>query len=387
MIAGMHQSSLMERVLYGCTIGTELPQELARLGRQRVFIVSNRSLSHTLQLKSVVAALGKRYVGAMSGISAHAPREDILLAAEQARQCDADLLLAVGGGSVIDAAKVMLLCLRHGYTDPAQLDADAGQLRRDLPFLPADASQWIRLVAVPTTFSAAELTAQGGATEIKTKAKQAFGHPLMMPQVVLYDPALTLTAPMPLLLATGMKAVDHAVERLANPRANGYSDAVSALALNTLVRGLNDIRASPQELEPRARVQYGMFLSMQGLTAGVRGGLSHAIAHALGSYCDVSHGHTSCVLLPSSMQWALQAAPEANKKILTAMGLNSGDAATALRALIEGLGLPSRLSDVGVKRADLQTIAERSLHDPLIVNSPRKVCSAEDVLSILDAAW
>ncbi len=387
MIVATHQYPPMERVLHGQAVAEALPGEVERTGARRVFVVSTASLADSPALAGVVAALGGHFAGAFTGVRAHAPRECVIEGGVQALAARADQLLAVGGGSVIDAAKVMLLAMRHGLTDVAQLDAHAGAGWAAADRRPADRDRWRRLIAVPTTFSAAEYTAVGGATERRTRAKQAFGHPMMMPVAVINDPALTRAAPLPLLLSTGMKAVDHAVERITSAQANLYSDTVSALGLKLLAGGLPALRRQPGDLAVHAQLQYGVFLSMAGIASGARGNLAHAIAHVMGAYCDVPHGHTSGILLPPVLRWIGAGAAGPRRKVCEAMGVDGEDAAAAVAGLVAALGLPSRLRDVGVREQDLPGIAERTLHDPLTAHCARRVEHASQVREVLDMAW
>ncbi|MDP3136136.1 MAG: iron-containing alcohol dehydrogenase [Burkholderiaceae bacterium] len=330
MIVATHQYPLMDRVLHGQPVAEALPRELERAGARRVFVVSNASLAPSPALASVITCLGERFVGVFTGVRAHSPRECVIEGGQQALAARADLLLAVGGGSVIDAAKVMLLVMRHGHTEAAQLDAHAGAPWNTATQRPADHGQWRRLIAVPTTFSAAEYTAVGGATEMKARAKQAFGNPMMMPLAVINDPALTRQTPLPLLLSTGMKAVDHAVERITSVQANLYSDAVSSLALKLLSSGLPALRQAPEDLAVHAQLQYGVFLSMAGIASGVRSNLAHAIAHVMGAYCDVPHGHTSGILLPPVLRWIGHAVPGRQRMVCEALGVAGDDASAAI---------------------------------------------------------
>ena len=387
ILSGVHQYSLMERVVHGRPVAEALPEEVRRSGARRVFVVSTASLAGSTALEGIVASLGEACVGVFTGVRAHAPRECVVEGAVAARAAMADLLLAVGGGSVIDAAKVMLMVIRHDYTRAEQLDPHAGAAWTTTTQRPDDHAQWLRLIAIPTTFSAAEYTAVGGATESGTRAKQGFGNQMMMPLAVINDPWLTTSAPIDLLLSTGMKAVDHAVERLTSKEANLYSDTVSALALELLSRGLRAMKAAPDDIAVRADLQYGVFMSMAGIAAGARSNVAHAIAHSMGSLCDVPHGITSCVLLPSVLRWVAQGADVRPKLLCNAMGEAGDDAAGAVAHLVADLGLPSRLRDVGVREQDLATIAERTLHDPLTANCRRKVDDASQVREILDMAW
>src|SRR5262249_26990484 len=133
--------------------------------------------------------------------------------------------------------------------------------------------------------------------------KESFSNSMMIPQVVIMDPQMTLQTPGRLLMTTGMKAVDHAAERLASLESSPYNDAVSGLALGTLARSRRAVHADPTDIGARGDLQYGAFLSMCGGAAGGMVGIGHAIGHALGAHCAVPHGETSCVMLPAVMNW------------------------------------------------------------------------------------
>jgi len=379
IVPGIHRFLMMERVVYGQPAATALKAEVDRLERARVFVITNRSLAKSDLLDGFASTLGDRYAGCFSGVTAHGPRQCVVDGAEAARAAGADLLVAIGGGSVIDAAKVI--------RDAAGLSAYTGRGRGEPSTRPADADRWIRIIAVPTTLSAAEFTWFGGASDPVRGVKEAFANPMMIPQVVIMDPQMTSETPMHLLLTTGMKAVDHAAERLASLKSNPYNDAVSALALRELSAGLKAAHRDPSSLEARARVQYGAFMSMCGSAAGVPVGVGHAIGHALGAHCGVPHGETSCTLLPSVMRWNLPSNPERQVLIAAALGGKDGDAARALAELVTGLGLPARLQDVGVRRDAFPAIAEKAMGDILIASNPRPVTTPRDIEKILEMAW
>src|SRR5690606_21029601 len=109
-----------------------LRDELAMLGCERVFVVTNRSLAGSAAMAEIAGVLGSRFVGRYDGMLAHSPRDCVIAGATAAREARADKLLAVGGGSVIDGAKAMLLCLRHGYTRPDQMEPHANARPADL---------------------------------------------------------------------------------------------------------------------------------------------------------------------------------------------------------------------------------------------------------------
>jgi maleylacetate reductase len=260
MTPGLHRFYMMDRIVYGRPAAEALTSEVARLAKSRVFLITNKSLAGGSRVAAIVRELGDRYAGQFAGVTAHGPRQSVIDGANAARAANADILVAVGGGSVIDAAKVMQLCLRNSVRNAGSLSDFVARERGDPSTRPADADQWIRMIAIPTTLSAAEFTWFGGAFNPERGVKEAFSNAMMIPQVVIMDPHMTLETPMRLLLTTGMKAVDHAAERLASLRSNPYNDAVSSLALRLLSSGLRTARRDPADGEARSQLQYGAFM-------------------------------------------------------------------------------------------------------------------------------
>jgi maleylacetate reductase len=388
MLAGTHRYFRQERVIYGKPATEAVAEEVAASGAHRVFLTTNRSLAGESGLVAAQArALGERHAGTFAGITAHSPREAVIAGAAQARAAKADLLLAVGGGSVIDATKLMLLCLWHGLTEIGQLDPYRGARGVDPSRSPPGMAGAIRMIAVPTTFSAAEFTYIAGVSDTRRHVKEGYGHALFTPQSVILDPAATLATPMTLLLSTGMKAVDHAVERLGMRETNPYSDATASEALRLLAEALPAIHATPDALPPRNAGQLGMWLSITGAAAGVGTAASHAIGHTLGGSYGVPHGITSCVTLPAVLRWNSSANADRQRRVSAILGEPETPAAELVARLVERLGLPRRLRDVGIRREDLRPIAEHALHDAPIRANPRPIRSADDIMEILELAW
>lgn len=384
--AGLHRFPLVEHIVHGESAARVVPGELDRLRKNRAFLVTTASVLRSGLPAPLIEALGTRLVGTYGAVTAHGPRQCVVDGARAARAAEANILLTVGGGSAIDAAKIMQLCLRHGIEHAEQLSAHVARGRSEPSTRPDDADRWIRAIAVPTTLSAAEFTWFGGAFNDQRQVKESFSNPLMMPEVIVMDPAMTLQTPARLLLSTGMKAIDHAAERLASLQVNPYNDAVSALALRFLSDGLRQIQRDPLDMAARSAVQYGAFLSMCGGWAGATVGLGHAIGHALGGHCGVPHGETSAVMLPSVMRW--NAPANAHRQRLIAEALGGGkDAGDLLADLVHALSLPGRLRDVGVDRTAFASIAAKAAVDPLTRNNPRAVASPADIEEVLKLAW
>jgi maleylacetate reductase len=382
----LHRFPLVEHIILGRPAPAAVVEEGERLGRKRVFMITTASLARGSLLDGLKQALGARLVGSFADVTAHSPRRCVLEGARAIRTADADILLAVGGGSVIDAAKVMQLCLRYALDRPEQLSEHVARARVEPSTRPEDADQWIRTIAVPTTLSAAEFTWFGGAYDPEQQVKESFTNAMMMPQAIVMDPSMTLETPPRLLFSTGMKAIDHAAERLASLQPNPYNEAVSSLALRLLAEGLRKAQRNLTDLEARADLQYGAYLSMCGGWAGGTVGLSHALGHALGAHCGVTHGETTGVVLPAVMRWNMSSNRDRQRLVAQAMGRDDGDAAAALTELIVELNLPCRLREVGVERHAYGAIAAKAMKDPLTKNNPRPVASEADIEQVLELA-
>lgn len=390
MLSGIHGHQDIERVVYGKAAGAALRAEAERLGARRVFVTTTRSVAQSALLADIIKELGDRHAGVYAGITAHSPRPCVIEGAQMARDARADLLVAVGGGSAIDATKVMLIALWQGATTIEDLDLYRAGKPKDGAAPPSDAVKppphAIRMLAVPTTLSAAEFNAYAGISDPRHGIKESFGHRLVVPRVIVLDPVATLATPMDLMLSTGLKAVDHAVERLCSQQANPFAIGTASEALKLLSHALPAHKGKPDDMETRLNLQFGMWLSIGAGTSGVGVGASHGIGHVLGAACHVPHGHTSCVMLPSVLRWNLPANAERQKRVSEAFGAPDRPAADLVAHLVATLGLPGSLSEVGVRRDRFHEIAEKSMHDRAVLNNPRPIKGPAEVMEILELA-
>ena len=386
---GQFNISASERIVFGQPLEEAIVAEAARYGASRVFLTSTRSLAKLENgpLQRAARALGSKHVGTHAEIASHSPREDVLAGAAKARAANADLLVAIGGGSTIDATKAMLMCLWLGLEtiedmEPYRAGTDVAAPRRISA--PVDA---IRMLAVSTTLSASEFTSTAGVTLSATNTKQSFLHRLMAPRSIILDPSATLDTPQWLLFATGIRAVDHAVESYCNPDANPATEMLSLQGLRLLHRALPRIKREPLSLPARLEAQFGMWQAISPSVSGVATGASHGIGYALGATFGVPHGHTSCVMLPAVLTWNAALNGERQKALSDAMGAPARPAGELVKQLVAGLDQPTSLRDVGITRDRLDEIATRALaYKPVRIN-PRPIKSAADVREILDLAW
>ena len=205
----------------GC-VAQRLDAELERLAARRVFLVTGRSVgAHPALAGALKEQLGNRLAGHYAGIGEHAPAETVDEAADAARAAESDVLLSLGGGSPIDAAKAIAFILATGLDiadskAPAAAQALALTGKKVLPH-----------VVIPTTLSTAELAGSAGFSTVGRREKVGLRAPELVPAVVFYDAALAVHTPLPLWLSTGIRAVDHAVEGIVAPVQHPLSDTLA----------------------------------------------------------------------------------------------------------------------------------------------------------------
>ena len=386
---GIYSYPGTKRVVYGIDMCDAVEQEIAHRGAQRVLVLASATLARETEVVNrLVASLGSRCAGVFTDIGAHTPRTGVVSAANKAAAARADLLLAIGGGSVTDAAKMVAICLGNSISDPAELDAlrvvtqPNGDTTR-----PSYKAPSIDSVIIPTTLSAGEFSAAAGCTDTRTMRKESYVHPDAIPGTVILDPAVTVHTPEWLWLSTGVRAIDHAVEDLCAINSMPFSDGTSRHALYLLGKGLRQVKADPSDLAARLDCQLGAWMSIIGTSAGVRKGASHGIGHVLGGTAGVPHGYTSCVMLPHVLRFNYPVNAQRQAWVSDALGRPGEDAAEVVGDLIAELGLPRTLRAVGVKPDQLDRIAEYAMLDRLIHSNPRKIDGPAVVRTLLGAAW
>ena len=378
----------LERVLFGRPAAEAVVEEAARIGASRVFIVASKSLSRATPVVSTLArALGKRYAGLFDGCIAHTPWPSVIEAANAVRAAAPDLILTVGGGTPIDTVKILQICLAHGVSEAEGLDALHASVAADgTRRVPEIRPSPVRQIVVPTTLSGAEFSNLAGGTDPRTRIKHSFTGADIGARSVILDPAVTLHTPQWLWLSTGVRGIDHAVEALCSIDANAYCDGLALHALRLFAAALPRTSAAPDDLDARLACQQASWLAASTI-ARISYGASHGIGHALGAAADVSHGHTSCVMLAHVMRYNEAATRGKQPMIAAALGRPGIPAADALAGLVGELGLPATLRAVGVKREQLPEIVEAAMKNLWVRTNPRPIRSREDVMQLLEAAW
>jgi maleylacetate reductase len=383
-IVGSYQYPTMESVIYGKPAAEALREEAERLGAKRVYLIVSRTLNTTTgEIEKIREALGERHAETFDGVPQHTTREVVVRVAKQAKDAKSDLIVAIGGGSVVDAAKIVLMCMEHEIFEQDGLDGyETTPQRRFGQFR----TPKVRMVAIPSTLSGGEYNSGALVTDTRRKLKQIFNHPMMMPRSIILDPAMTRYTPEKLWLGSGTRAMDHAIEAICSSRPNVLVDAVCQQGLRYLHDGLLHTKNNPDDDEARLSCQLGSWLSAFGLQARVPMGASHAIGHVLGGTCDVPHYFCTAVMMPSVLRYNRPATEAAQKSVATALGLPGRDASEALAAFIVELGLPRRLAEVGVGEDRFELIGKNAMLSVFTRANPRAIKGPEDIVEILQLA-
>jgi alcohol dehydrogenase class IV len=397
-LAGRFAYPRTAEVVYGPGSLDQLGALAERLGAERVFAIGSRTLLADGVESRLREILGSRLVGAFSGVEQHVPRESVIAAATAAREADADMLLSIGGGTPIDCAKAAALCLAGGVESAAGLDRYRIRFTYpdslEVPPLP---ERTLPHVAVPTTLSGSEHTDLCGVTDRGRKEKDLYRGPCLAPAAVVLDAELALRTPPDLWAASGVRAIDHAVEGTLSGRHVPFMDALGAEALRVFRARLAESVDAADPLEARAECLLAAWLAIYALT-NVGAGLSHAIGHQLAAQFDMMHGVTSAVMLPHVLRFNAPVVGERILRLAEPLGVEVEglateeacarviDALAALIASLERFGVPHTLESAGATKPELELVADLVLHDMGAAVNPRPLGRA-DLTDLFAAAW
>ena len=380
--------SFPTRVVFGPGALRELPGHLARLGVRRPLVVTDRGVVGTGLVDRLAAVLDAASLTfrIFDDVEPNPTGETVERGLAVYQEAASDGLVAIGGGSPIDAAKGVRLLTSHPPPLAQYDDAKDGGRLVTQPLPP--------MIAVPTTAgTGSEVGRSFVVTLEETGRKTVVFAPPLMPTVAVCDPELTYGLPPKLTAATGMDAFTHNLEALCAKGFHPLADALARKGLELCARHLPTAVRDGSDPDARAGM---MIAAITGATAFQKGlGAAHALAHALGPISGVHHGLANAVVLPYVMEFNLPAAPSALAEAALAMGEPPGDgdperlarrAVERVRSLAREAGLPEKLREVGVKESQLGALAVRAFEDASHLTNPRP-CTLADLSALLHAAY
>jgi 4-hydroxybutyrate dehydrogenase len=375
------------RVVLGAGALARLGEEVRRLGMRRPLVVTDRGVVKAGIAEKIHTRLSEAGLAfaRFEDVQPNPTDRDATAGLAAFREGSCDGLVAVGGGSSIDVAKLVQLLTTHEPPLSRYDDATGGDryVKDDMP----------PLVAIPTTAgTGSEVGRSGVATLPDTGRKTVIFSPFLLPRCALCDPELTAGLPPSLTAWTGMDAFTHGLEAYVAAGFHPLADAVAIDAIRRAARALPLAVKDGSSLAARTDM---MIAAMEGAMAFQKGlGASHALAHALGPVSGVHHGLANAIVLPAVVEWNRSACVARLAHVAVAMGEAPGGSDEALasravervRALAREVGIPARLRDAGVREADLPVLARKAFEDASHRTNPRP-CSEADLLALARAAF
>lgn len=367
--AAWTHTSYAQQLIFGAGAVRRVGEVARVLGLRRVLLVTTAGRLQAEEGVTVVAALGPALGSTFAEVVSHVPAPTVQAALRQARRDGVDGIVSLGGGSCADTAKAVNFFTEQEAGTPAASWVDR-------PALPH--------IAVPTTYSGAELTPFFGMTDPRTRRKTGAGGPTCAPVAVIYDPELTAGTPPKVRAQTGMNALAHCVEIAWSTATTPEAEAIALAGARRIVEALPSVVADPTDPAARAAMLEGAVLAGRCLQNGLMG-VHHGLCQLLGGRTGIPHGLANAVLLPHAVRFNTAAVPDAVRRVGLAIGAPD-DPAGAIEALVGRLGLPTRLSACGVTEDDLHAVAAAAPDNGNVRANPRPVTEA-DARALLDAAY
>ena len=357
-----------------------LPEELKKRDYHKVLLVSDENIIKSGVLEKISYLLEENNVKYMvfSNIKPNPTVENVQNGLKVFKKFKPNVIVAVGGGSVIDCAKaISVIASNKQHQDVLSLAGTVNTKNKAFP-----------LIAMPTTSgTAAEVTINYVITDEKTKRKLVCVDPNDVPIMSIVDSELMRTMPPSLTASTGMDALTHAIESLITKGATDMSDMFALEAIKMIAKYLERACIDGNDMEAREKMAYAQYVVGMGFSA-VGLGIVHSMAHALGGRKDIAHGTANAILLPTVMQYNAQSPSKRKYRLIAeCFGVDTRDktddecvkiAVREVKKLSKHVGIPKSLGEVGVVEGDIELLSQDAFVDICTGGNPRET-SVEDI--------
>ncbi len=377
---------LNETSYFGRESRKELINELKARNFKKVLVITDRPLIDAKVTEMVTKELEMEKIPyeIYSKIKSNPTVENVKEGVNICKSTNADVLVAVGGGSVIDTAKcISIVMTNKEFEDIISLDGMANTKNKGLP-----------LIALPTTAgTAAEVTINYVITDMKNTKKMVCVDPHDIPVVAIIDQELMDKMPKKLKAETGMDALTHAIEGYLTKASWLMTDMFHLNAMALIFKNLEKA-VNEEDKESLDNVAYGQYIAGMGFS-NVGLGIVHSMAHSLGAYYDTPHGLANAILLPYVLKFNGKVCPELFKNMAGALNLEIDGLADneivdkfvmEIRRIAENIGIPKTLKEIGIKKEDLEKLANQAINDVCTTGNPRET-TKEDILNIYKEAY
>lgn len=382
---GISTFSFPTRILFGIGALGQLSDEISRLSIRRPLLVVDRGIVKAGLTQRIIAAAPGAHFVVFDGVDPNPVEKNIHDGIEKYKAEGCDGIVAVGGGSPLDAGKLIRLRVTHSLP-LAQYDdqIDGGQkIAANMP----------PMIAIPTTSGTGSEVGRSAVVHLEaTGRKTVIFSPFLIANVAIEDPKLTFGMPPQITAGTGLDALTHNIEAYLS---KGYHPMCDAIALSGAQLAYANLPGAVRNgRDPVARTNM-MAASMMGAVAFQKGlGVTHSLAHPLSSVAGLHHGTTNGILLPHVLEFNREASAERLRDLAVAMEIVDRsapvrDAGTALIAAIQNLlkevGIPDRLSALGITAQMIPELSKKAMEDACHLLNPRP-CTQRDMTALYEQA-
>lgn len=353
-----------QEVIFGAGASENIADVLAQNEWTRALLVTTRSQRANGHVARLENLLGEKLVAVFDSTQPHVPQSNVDEATQLARENNADVFIALGGGSAIGVAK-------------------AASHNLEIP-----------IVAIPTTYAGSEMTPVFGVTRESDgiSKKETVNSPRVVPRVVLYDPQLTLDVPRELTASTGINAFAHCVEAAYSITRNPLSSAAALYGARLVYHALPRCVQHGADMQARSEMLQGAYLAGVSLSH-VAMGLHHGVCHVLGGTLNLPHGIANAIVLPHAIRFNAEVCAAELAQLARGIGIDAESNELAARELgkrvalwIQQMQLPTRLREVGVRMEDLALVTTLAVDSKTVQNNPKKI-SQEEMEEFLKEMW
>lgn len=394
MIPSYYEFQNSAKILSGKFALENIPNELKGFNAKKVLVLSDKTLEKIGTIQILIDAISDKNVE-IGGIFTDIPQDssidvvDIIVGKYKELKCDS--IIALGGGSVIDTAKGVRMVLSQEKENIMDLcGCELISYGKHIPF-----------IAIPTTSgTGSEATLVAVILNKIQNVKMEFISYFLVPDVAVLDSRMTLTLPKKITASTGMDALCHAIESYTCLQKNPMSDAYAISAIEIIRDNIEIAVKEPNNQDARLEMANASLMAGVAFSNSMVG-LIHAIGHALGGVSRVPHGDAMSILMPHCMRFNKDKLEKQYAKLLLYIAgeevlINTPKEKRADKTIetIENLlnrlnklsGLPTKLSDTGVKKENFDKIARKALNDGAMIVNPKHV-TYDDVIEILNKAY
>lgn len=383
----MARTILNEISYCGAGCRKELAGELARKNMKKALVVTDKDLVKFGVAKMVLDELDKAGVKyeVFDDIKPNPTTKNVKDALGAFNALKPDVIIAIGGGSVIDTGKAVGIIVNNPeFGDVISLEGVADTKNKAFPMI----------CFATTAGTAAEVTINYVITDEVAQRKLVCVDPNDIPFLSFNDAEMMVSMPKGLTASTGMDALTHAIEGYITLGANPLTDLLCWNSIKFIADNLKNAVDDGKDIKAREGMAYGSYVAGMAFS-NVGLGIVHSMAHPLGARFDTPHGVANALLLPYVMEYNKESSKKKYGDIARAMGVDikgmsedeAADAAIdAVKKLSASINIPTRLSEIGIPKDALKQLAEDAFIDPCTGGNP-KTTSVEDILAIYETAY